>query len=328
MPEHLGGAFVVCMSTTAVTAARLDELRTLIAAHARPDGGSAVGGLLLSRVESAEPHHSLTEPLLVVMAQGGKRLLLGDEVFDYRAGQCLIVTTDLPVTGHFLGAGPDHPSLALGLELRPAAIAPLLLESTAPRPTGRTAVPPSIATGEAGPELLDAVTRLVRLLDHPADIPVLAPLIEREILWRLLCGPYGAMIRQIGLPDSNLTHINRAVQWIRDNYAEPLRVDDLARLAGMSTPAFHRHFRTITATSPLQFQKRIRLQEARTLLLANPDDVAGAGHLVGYDSQSQFTREYRRLFDAPPGRDAARLHAAAASTPASSTSAGEGRQLP
>ncbi|GGJ91721.1 AraC family transcriptional regulator [Streptomyces camponoticapitis] len=305
------------MSTTTEL---LDELRTLIASHARADGGSTIDGLFLSRVETVEPHHSLTEPLLVVMAQGGKRLLLGDEVHEYRAGQYLMVTTDLPVSGHFLDAGPGHPALGLGLALRPGAIAPLLLEGTAPRRTRGAAVPPALATGEAGHELLDAATRLVRLLDHPADAPVLAPLIEREILWRLLSGPHGGMIRQIGLPDSNLTHINRAVQWIRDNYAEPLRIDDLARLAGMSASAFHRHFRTITATSPLQFQKRIRLQEARSLLLAQPNDVAGAGHLVGYDSQSQFTREYRRLFGAPPGRDAARLYAAAG--PA------EGRRLP
>lgn len=317
MTLRTGGAFVSRMSTTSPP---LDELRALIAAHARPDGGTAIGGLLLSRVEDVEPDHSLAEPLLVVMAQGGKRLMLGDEVYEYRAGQCLVVTADLPVTGHFLDADRDHPSLAMGLVLRPGAIAPLLLEGGTPRRTRRAAVPPSIATGDASPELLDAVTRLVRLLDHPADVPVLAPLIEREILWRLLSGPHGNMIREIGLPDSNLTHINRAAQWIRDNYAEPLRVEDLARLVGMSTSAFHRHFRTITATSPLQFQKRIRLQEARTLLLARPHDVAGAGHLVGYDSQSQFTREYRRLFGAPPGRDAARLSAAADS--------GEGRRLP
>ncbi|KIF74859.1 AraC family transcriptional regulator [Streptomyces sp. 150FB] len=305
------------MSTTTP---QLDELRTLIAAHARPDGGTTISGLLLSRVETVEPDHSLTEPLLVVMAQGGKRLLLGDEVYEYRAGQCLIVTADLPVTGHFLGATPDRPALGLGLVLRPGAIAPLLLEGTAPRGARGAAVPSAIATGEADPDLLDAVIRLVRLLDHPADAPVLAPLIEREILWRLLSGPHGGMIRQIGLPDSNLTHVNRAIQWIRDNYAEPLRIEDLARLAGMSTSAFHRHFRAITATSPLQFQKRIRLQEARSLLLARPDDVAAAGHLVGYDSQSQFTREYRRLFGAPPGRDAARLYAAADPL--------EGRRLP
>jgi AraC-like DNA-binding protein len=290
----------------------LDEIRDLVAAHARPDLTTSIGGLLLSRVDSSTPDHSLTEPLLVVMAQGGKRLLLGDRVYEYRAGQCLVVTADLPVTGHFVGATPRNPALGLGLVLRPATIAPLLLEA----PTGRwprtTTGLPAIATGTAGPDLLDALARMLRLLDHPTDAQVLAPLIEREVLWRLLTGPHGGMVRQIGLADSNLTHINRAIRWIRDNYAEPLRIEDLARLATMSTSAFHRHFRAVTALSPLQFQKRIRLQEARALLVARPGDVAGVGHLVGYDNPSQFTREYRRLFGAPPGRDAARLRAVAA----------------
>jgi len=136
---------------------------------------------------------------------------------------------------------------------------------------------------------------------------VLAPLVEREILWRLLTGPFGDVIRQIGLPDSNLSHVNRAIGWIRDNYAERMRISDLARLSRMSPSAFHRNFRAVTAMSPLQFQKRIRLQEARSLLAAHPGDVAGVGHLVGYDSPTQFNREYRRLFGAPPGQDAARL---------------------
>ncbi|MFF4345931.1 AraC family transcriptional regulator N-terminal domain-containing protein [Streptomyces sp. NPDC001530] len=287
----------------------LYEIRGLIAAHARPDLQTSIGGLLLSKVETEEPDYSLTEPLLVVMAQGGKRLLLGDEVFEYRAGQCLVVTADLPVTGHFLDATPQVPSLALGLVLRPAAIAPLLLEAPAGRWSRSTAGPPAIATGEAGPDLLDALARMLRLLDHPTDAPVLAPLIEREILWRLLTGPHGGMIRQIGLADSGLSHISRAIRWIRANYAEPMRIEDLARLAGMSSSAFHRHFRAVTTMSPLQFQKRIRLQEARSLLVARPHDVAGVGHLVGYDSPSQFNREYRRLFGAPPGHDAARLRA-------------------
>lgn len=148
---------------------------------------------------------------------------------------------------------------------------------------------------------------MLRLLDRPADVPALAPLIEKEILWRLLTGPHGAMIRQIGLANSALSQVSRAIRWIRDNYTEPMRIDDLARMAGMSPSAFHRHFRAATTLSPLQFQKRIRLQEARSLLLAGPDDVAGVGHLVGYDSPSQFNREYRRLFGAPPGHDAERL---------------------
>ncbi|WP_370943396.1 AraC family transcriptional regulator N-terminal domain-containing protein [Amycolatopsis sp. cg5] len=283
----------------------LDEIRAIIEAHARPDQLTPIDGLLVSKVETSAPDYSLTEPLLVVMAQGGKRMLLGDEVFEYRAGQCLVVTADLPVTGHFLGATPRTPALGMGLVLRPAVIAPLLLEAPA-RHRGTTVLP-AMGTVDADDELLDAVRRLLRLLDRPDDAGVLAPMIEREILWRLLTGPHGAMIRQIGTADSGLTYVSRAIRWIRDNYAEPMRIEDLARLAGMSPSAFHRHFRAVTAMSPLQFQKRIRLQQARSLLVSRSDDVAGVGHLVGYDSPSQFNREYRRLFGAPPGQDAARL---------------------
>lgn len=292
------------------TADRLDELRGLIAAHAQPDMQTSIDGLLLSKVETEAPDYSLTEPLLVVMAQGGKRLLLGDQVYEYRAGQCLVVTAELPVTGHFLDATPNSPSLAMGLTLRPTAIAPLLLEAP-PSQWPRTASVPAIATGDADRELLDAVIRMLRLLDRPADARVLAPLIEREILWRLLTGPHADVVRQIGLADSGLSHIGRAIGWIRDNYAEPMRISDLARLSGMSPSAFHRRFRAVTTMSPLQFQKRIRLQEARSLLVAHAGDVAGVGHLVGYDSPTQFSREYRRLFGAPPGQDTARLRATA-----------------
>ncbi|KDN23071.1 AraC family transcriptional regulator [Amycolatopsis rifamycinica] len=288
----------------------LDELRDRVARHAHGDLRTPVPGLLLSKVETSEPHHSLAEPLLVVMAQGGKRLLLGEQVHEYRAGQYLLVGTDLPVTGHFVGATPRTPALGLGLALRPAAIAPLLLEA----PPGAPPASP-IAIGDAGPELLDAAVRLLRLLDHPSDVPVLAPLIEREILWRLLTGPHGGLVRRIGLADSGAAHVGRAIRWIRDNYAEPMRIEELARLSGLSASAFHRQFRAATALSPLQFQKRIRLQEARSLLLADAGDVAGVGHLVGYDSPSQFNREYRRLFGAPPGQDAARLREAATTGP-------------
>ncbi|MEV8377456.1 AraC family transcriptional regulator [Kribbella sp. NPDC056861] len=289
------------------SAALLTEIRDLIATHARPDLRTPVDGLFVSRVETSAQEHSLTEPLLVVMAQGGKQLLLGDQIFEYRAGQVLVVTADLPITGHFIEATPQTPALGLGLVLRPATIAPLLLESAAGQRARATPTGPAMATGPASPELLDAAARMLRLLDSPDDAPVLAPMIEREILWRLLTGQYADVIRQIGLADSSLTHISRAIRWIRDNYAEPMRIADLASLAGMSPAAFHRHFRAITALSPLQFQKRIRLQEARSLLTAQPGDVAGVGHLVGYDSPSQFNREYRRLFGVPPGADATRL---------------------
>ena len=166
----------------------------------------------------------------------------------------------------------------------------------------------------ASAELLDAIVRLLRLLDHPADQALLAPMIEREILWRLITGEQGETVRQLGLADSNLSHIARAIRWIREHRADAIRVEHLARMAQMSVSAFHRNFQAATAMSPIQFQKQIRLQEARLLLVARPDDVAGVGFAVGYDSASQFSREYRRQFGSPPGRDAARLRASAVPT--------------
>lgn len=286
----------------------LRELAALITAHARPDMTTPIDGLLVSSVADTSPEYSLTAPLLVVMVQGGKRLLLGDRVFEYRAGEILVVTAQLPVSGHFIDCGARAPALAVGLVLRPPAIAELLLrEIGAPRKPGTRA---AMATGRADPDLLDATLRMVRLLDSPADAAVLSPLIEQEILWRLLGGPHGAVVAQIGSAGSGLAHVNRTIRWIRENYAEPLRIADLAAMAGMSPSAYHRHFRAVTEMSPLQFQKRIRLQEARALLVAQPGDIAGVGHLVGYDSPTQFSREYRRMFGAPPGRDAAALSAA------------------
>jgi AraC-like DNA-binding protein len=294
-----------------ITAELLNEMRDHIAAHARPDLQTPIDGLLLSNVTitPAAPEYSLTEPLLVVMAQGGKRLMLGDQMYEYREGDCLVITASLPVTGHWIDTDGSARALGMGLVLRPAAIAELVLQAPARRWSRGTSGTPAIATGEAEPEVLDAAARMLRLLDRPADVPVLAPLIEQEILWRVLSGPLGDALRQIGLADCDLSHVSRAIAWIRDNYAEPMRIDDLARLSGMSASAFHRHFRAVTAMSPLQFQKRIRLQHARSLMVARPRDVAGVGHLVGYDSPSQFNREYRRLFGAPPGLDAEHLRA-------------------
>jgi AraC-like DNA-binding protein len=281
----------------------LTEIRDLIAAHARPDMSSPIDGLLVCRAESSEISHSLTSAMFVLMADGHKRLLLGERVYEYRAGQCLVVSADLPITGNFVGAGPQDPALALALTLRPEAVAPLALRTS----VRWAATEPALATGDIDADLLDPVTRLLRLLDRPSDAAVLAPLIEQEIIWRLLTGPYGGIVRRIGLADSGLAEVSGAIRWIRDNYAEPMRIADLAALVGMSASAFHRHFRAVTTMSPLQFQKRIRLQEARSLLVSRPGDVAGVGHLVGYDSPTQFSREYRRLFGAPPGADASRL---------------------
>ncbi|CAN5759251.1 AraC family transcriptional regulator [soil metagenome] len=289
----------------------LNQINDRIATHARDDLSTSIDGLLLAKVvtTSEEPEYSLTEPLLVLMTQGGKRLLLGDQAFEYRRGQCLVVTADLPVTGHYIDITPGAPSLSLGVVLRPAAVAALLLQQSTGRRRPPGPGPTAIATGRADDDLLDALARMLQLLDRPADAPVLAPLIEQEILWRLLTGPLGGTVRQIGLADSDLAHITRAISWIRDNYAAPMAVVELARLAGMSASTLHRRFRAVTAMSPLQFQKRIRLQHARTLLLTRPGDIAGVGHSVGYDSPSQFTREYRRLFGVPPGLHAAGMRA-------------------
>jgi AraC-like DNA-binding protein len=284
----------------------IEELRALIARHARPDETTAIDGVLLSTADRpGEPRASTTGTVMAVIAQGAKRLAIGERVYDYGPGQYLVASVDLPITGHYTRASADEPAMGFGLVLRPFAIASLVLDaSTRPAPA-----PPGLGVADASPELLDAVVRMVRLLSSPADRDVLAPLIEREILWRLLNGPRGESVRQIGLADSSLTLVNRAVRWISEHYDRPFRVDDLARSCGMSTSAFHRNFQAVTALSPIQFQKQIRLQKSRLLLLTGIHDVATVGHRVGYDSTSQFSREYRRQFGLPPGRDAARLRA-------------------
>ncbi|MEV6612947.1 AraC family transcriptional regulator [Streptomyces sp. NPDC051051] len=287
----------------------LDELRTLLARHARPDWTTAIDGVLISKVDRPDPPApSMSGTVLAVIAQGAKRLALGDRVYEYGAGQYLVASVDLPVTGQFTRARPEQPALGFGLTLEPSAVAELLLQAgpgDTPRPGGGT--PSGIAVSDAPAALLDAVVRLLRLLDEPRDRAVLAPLVKREILWRLITGEQGAAVRQLGLADSGLSHVSRAVRWIREHYAQPFRVEDVARLSGMSVSAFYRNFQAVTAMSPIQFQKQIRLQEARLLLATHPGDVTGVGHRVGYDNPSQFSREYRRQFGAPPSRDAARM---------------------
>ncbi len=287
----------------------LDELRTLLARHARPDMTTTIDGVLVSKIERpVPPYTSMTGTVLALVAQGAKRLALGDRVYDYRAGQYLVASVDLPVTGHFVEVSPEHPALGFGLALRPSVVAELLLRAAlADLPPAPGSAPSGIAVSDAPDELVDAAVRMLRLLDRPRDAAVLAPLIEREIIWRLLTGEQGATVRQLGLADSSLAHVARAVRWIRDHYAESFRVEDAARVSGMSVSAFYRNFQAVTAMSPIQFQKQIRLQEARLLLAIHAHDVTGVGHRVGYDSPSQFSREYRRQFGAPPSHDAARL---------------------
>nr|WTA68788.1 AraC family transcriptional regulator [Micromonospora sp. NBC_00855] len=287
----------------------LDELRALLARHARPDMSTAIDGVLISKVErQTEPSTSMSGTVLALIAQGAKKMALGDRVYEYRAGQYLVASVDLPVTGRFTQASAHSPALGFGLVLHPATVAELLLQAAPgdlpPLPGG---TPSGMVVSDGPDELGDAVVRLLRLLDRPRDVTVLAPLIKREILWLLLSGEQSAVVRQLGLADSSLSHIARAVRWIRDHYAEAFRVEDLARLSGMSVSAFYRNFQAVTAMSPIQFQKQIRLQEARLLLATHPNDVTGVGIRVGYESPSQFSREYRRQFGAPPSQDVAHL---------------------
>ncbi|HWG60532.1 MAG TPA: AraC family transcriptional regulator [Streptosporangiaceae bacterium] len=287
----------------------LGELRDLLERHARPDLATAIDGVRICQADHAvSPVSSMSGTVLAVVARGGKRLALGDRVYEYGAGQYLVASVDLPVTGHSVDAGPGRPALAFGMTLEPAAIAELLLGAgpgDLPRCPGTAR--PGIAVSDAPEELLDAVVRLLRLLDRPRDRKALVPLVKREILWWLMTGDQGDTVRQLGLADSSLTHISRAVGWIRENYARPFRVEEVAQLSGMSVSAFYRNFQAVTAMTPIQFQKHIRLQAARLLLANSPNDITGVGNRVGYDSPSQFSREYRRLFGAPPSLDAVRM---------------------
>jgi len=294
----------------------LAELRTLIARHAHGvEMATALPGLMLASIDGpTQPIHHLYEPVFAVVAQGAKRAVLGEKLIDYRAGQYLLVSVDLPITGHVAEASAEAPFLAAGLMLKPAAIASLLLEAAAGAVT-TSASTAGLGVSNLTGELLDPLVRLLRLLDLPRDVAVLAPMAEREILWRLLCGEQGAMLRQIGLADSRLSQVGRAIGWIRKHYAEPLRTDQLASIAAMSLSSFHRHFRAVTSMSPLQYQKQIRLQEARARLMAEAGDVAAIGFGVGYDSPSQFSREYSRLFGVPPGRDSKRLRSLSIAAP-------------
>lgn len=286
---------------------QLEALRAIVAGHGREGATeTSVPGLTL-HIES-DPEvvtYVVYEPVLALIVGGAKRTLLGGHVFEVSAGDYVAVSVDLPASGEVLEA--PYSALTLALDLN--ALADLMTDL--PRPA------PGLVLGlnieRAGPELLDPLLRLVRLLDRPQDIPILAPMIEREIFWRLLQSPSGVMVRQIALADSRLSQVNRAVTWLRRHYAEPVPIERLARLAGMSPASFHRHFKAVTAMSPLQYQKRIRLQTARARLLAQPGDVAGVGLGVGYESPTQFSREYARHFGFPPARDVARIREHASS---------------
>jgi AraC-like DNA-binding protein len=287
----------------------IDELRDQIRRHAGQSEETAIPRVLVSSaVGPTEPAASTTGTVFALIAQGQKRLSIGDRTLNYGPGQYLVASVDLPITGHYAQASAEEPALGFGLVLSPSRIASILLDAGGlPLRVRPPAAPPALGVADVDPELLDAVVRMLRLLDHPGDQAFLAPLIEREIVWRLINGPLGEAVRQIGTSDSSLSHISEAVRWISTNYAESFRVADLARSCGMSTSAFHRSFQAATALSPIQFQKQIRLQKSRLMLMTGEEEVSSIGFKVGYESASQFSREYRRQFGQPPSRDAALL---------------------
>ncbi|WP_243374762.1 AraC family transcriptional regulator [Geotalea sp. SG265] len=271
---------------------------------------TAVPGLgLFRRIEPTEPMSGMYEPSICMVVQGAKRVVLGEETYVYDARHYLITSVHLPTVVQVIEASHEKPYLGLRLLIDQKEVAHLMADSNLPQPriqqTSR-----GMATGEVTLPLLTAFQRLIDLLGDEQDIPILAPIIQKEIIYRLLVGDQGARLRQIASAGSQSQQIARAIEWLKNNYREQLHIDDLAEQARMSTSTFHHHFRTMTALSPLQYQKQLRLQEARRLMLAERLDAATAAFEVGYESPSQFSREYNRMFGAPPLRDITKLRVA------------------
>jgi AraC-like DNA-binding protein len=291
------------------TRTRRDELAWRVARAVGEDGDvEAPGGLRLLRRSSPTPKdHGVSSPALCVIAQGEKEVLLGDEVYRYDADRYLITAAALPTASRVIGASAERPYLGVVLGLDPALVGSVMVEAGHPAPGERTAVRAfDVSPLDSG--LLDAVVRLVGLLDASAEeARFLRPLVTREIVFRLLEGEQGGRLRQISVLGGHAHRIAGALERLREDFDRPLRIEDVAREAGMSVSGFHHHFKAVTAMSPLQFQKRVRLQEARRLMLGEGLDAAGAGHRVGYGDASQFSREYKRLFGVPPARDVERL---------------------
>jgi len=268
---------------------------------------TAIPGLsLFRRAEPTEPISGMYEPSICLVAQGAKRVLLGDDTYVYDAHHYLITSVHLPTVVQIIKASREKPYLGLRLKLDKGEIAQLMVDSNLPTPPAQQSSR-GMATGEVTLPLLTAFERLIDLLADQKDIPILAPIIQREIIYRLLVGDQGARLRQIASAGSQSHQIGQAIDWLKGNFTEPLRIDDLATQVNMSTSTFHHHFRTLTAMSPLQFQKMLRLNEARRLMLTENSDATTAAFQVGYESPSQFNREYSRLFGAPPLRDITNL---------------------
>ena len=286
---------------------QLDELRTLTA-HAE-NRRTETGIPRVAMVQGTIPEHQLAaayEPMINLILRGSKSITVGGRTLHYDPATYFVMSVGLPASGVVRPSETGLPYLAVSLTLDAGIIANLLSDlPNTPSQWGDDKNAFSVAA--VTPELLDAWVRMLRLMNHPSDIPALASVYEREILYRVLQGPLGWMLRDIALPDSTLARVNQAIQYIRRNSALPLRVEDLADSVAMSVSAFHRHFKSVTTLSPVQYQKQIRLLNARTLLIASGYSVTAAAHEVGYQSATQFSREYAREFGQAPGRDAMRI---------------------
>jgi AraC-like DNA-binding protein len=281
----------------------LAELLDIAARHAcGRRTKTAIPRVAISRSQDPTPPvAALCEPAALFVLQGAKSVLIGDRTLRYDPASYYVYTVETPAVGQLIEASAACPYLAIGFALDTEVIAELIVDPAA------SAATEGCATCPVNDELLDVWRRMMRLLDRPAEIAVFAPSIEREILFRLLQGPQGEKLRQLAVSTSRLSQIRRAVAWIRAHFREPIRVEQLAALANMSNAAFYRHFKGATGFSPIQYQKQIRLLEARQLLVSHAGNAARVAFAVGYESVSQFSREYARQFGLPPARDAARL---------------------
>ena len=255
------------------------------------------------------PTHRMYDPSLCLVIQGEKEASVGNQAYRFGAGEYLMLSVDLPVTGRVTQASPEHPFLCLVLTLEPATVYGIVKELRQPEPSGPEAKK-GIYLDRADPDLADAMLRLLRCLKRESDTAVLAPFILGEITYRLLGSPHGFMVRQLGVAGSRTLRIAKAVDWIRSHYDQPLRMEHLAKLASMSQSAFFQHFKQVTTMSPLRYQKELRLQEAKRLLNTELTDAATAAFRVGYESPSQFSREYARMFGLPPITDLKRQRGA------------------
>ncbi len=288
--------------------AHREELVERIGRAVREDGTvQTLKGLYLSRSSlPLKPLHSVLKPSVCVIAQGSKEVLLGESRYRYDPSHYLLATVELPRVSQVLEASKEQPYLSLRLELDPTLVSSVMVETGHVSPRDHANVR-AIAVSPLDGNLLDAFVRLVRLLDAPAEARVLLPLITREIIYRLLMGEQGGRLRHLALQGGYTPYIARAVARLRQDFDQPLHVEGLARELGMSVSGFHHHFKAVTAMSPLQFQKRLRLQEARRLMLGEDLDAASAAYRVGYHDASHFNREYKSLFGVPPMRNVQRL---------------------